>query len=318
MPGLNIGEIIASRYQIKKRIDSGGNAIVYLAFDKKAKECVALKYLKKTDKGYSKKLKRFKDEIKAVRELSNNIKGILPVLDHNIGEEIDQHWYTMPVAVSIKEHFCSNVDPINIIECIRCLAKTLNALHKKGIFHRDIKPSNIYFYKDLYCLGDFGLVDYPGKEDLTKTKEQVGAKHTIAPEFKREAKDADGSKGDAYSLAKTLWMLLTGDNTSFDGRYDSLDKKIGLSNYLKNFHLVEIEVLLEHSTDNDPSKRPNMSEFVRILTLWKRISEDYVLRNTSQWQSVQKKLFTNIAPSRMEWTNCSVSRPFGVKHVKIA
>lgn len=47
---------------------------------------------------------------------------------------------------------------------------------------------------------------YPEKENLTKIKESVGAKTTIAPEMKRNAKDSDGKKADVYSLAKTLWM----------------------------------------------------------------------------------------------------------------
>ena len=297
-------EGLEGRYHIKKRIGCGGNADVYLAYDNTLKQTVALKCLKNREsRGYSKKLKRFKDEIKAVREISKSIKGILPVLDHNIDKEANPHWYTMPVAMPINKYTLINSDKENIIECIRSLAETLNALHSKGIFHRDIKPSNIYFYEDNYCLGDFGLVDYPGKEALTETKESVGAKNTIAPEFKREAKRSSGDKGDVYSLAKTLWMLLTKNYTSFDGKYDSVDKKIGLGNYLKNFHLVEIEELLEQSTDNDPSKRPDMSEFARKLKSWKEISNNFIRRNMSQWNSVQKKLFKDIVPSRMEWVS---------------
>ena len=96
----------------------------------------------------------------------------------------------MPIAEPIAKKFSGQESVEQIANCVIELANVMNVLHKQGIVHRDIKPSNIYFYKGGYCFGDFGLVDYPEKENLTKIKESVGAKTTIAPEMKRNAKDS--------------------------------------------------------------------------------------------------------------------------------
>lgn len=73
---------------------------------------------------------------------------------------------------------------------------------------------------DQFFLADFGLVDDPDKADITSTGEQIGAKRTIAPEMKWSSQRADGKPADVYSLAKTLWILLTGRRDSFEGQYD--------------------------------------------------------------------------------------------------
>ena len=85
--------------------------------------------------------------------------------------------------------------------------------------------------------------------NFTRNDKGLGAIFTIAPEMKRNPKGADGSKADVYSLAKTLWMILSGDEKGFDGQYSSIDQTHGLRFYdhLKNEYLVEIEELLYSS-----------------------------------------------------------------------
>ena len=51
------------------------------------------------------------------------------------------------------------------------------------------------------------------------------------------------SKADVFSLAKTLWMFLSGDEKSFDEVYDYLDQSHSLR-YVSRFrkeHLVIME-----------------------------------------------------------------------------
>jgi len=54
------------------------------------------------------------------------------------------------------------------------------------------------------CFGDFGLVEYAGKEDITGSRESIGPRWTIAPEMRRGAAEASGPPADSYSLAKTF------------------------------------------------------------------------------------------------------------------
>ena len=89
------------------------------------------------------------------------------------------------------------------------IGRTLEFLHAKDISHRDIKPDNIFFLDGGYVLGDFGLVHYPGCISCTQTESHLGAWSTMAPEMRRNPKTSDGKKADVYSLAKTLWILIT-------------------------------------------------------------------------------------------------------------
>jgi hypothetical protein len=43
----------------------------------------------------------------------------------------------------------------------------------------------------------------------------------MAPEMKRESSNADLAKVDVYSLAKTLYILLTNNDKCFDGQYST-------------------------------------------------------------------------------------------------
>lgn len=104
-----------------------------------------------------------------------------------------------------------------------------------------------------------------------------GAIFTIAPEMKRNPKQADASKADVFSLAKTLCMFLSGDEKGFDGVYDYLDQSHSLR-YVSRFrkeHLVEIDELLKDATNNNPDVRPDIHEFTERLLLWREIAVDF-------------------------------------------
>ncbi|RHQ94722.1 hypothetical protein DWX80_14265 [Ruminococcus sp. AF21-3] len=209
----------------------------------------------------------------------------------------------MPIAIPLEDRLKEVKSLEDKVNCVLELARTLEALHKKDIVHRDIKPKNIYFYNGKYCLGDFGLVDYPEKRDLTSFQEAVGPKATMAPEMRYNAKNADGKKADVYSLAKTLWIVLTGVAHGFEGRYEEDDAIIGLRNdkRYKKEHLVELEVLLKQATEYDPSLRPSMGIFVTTLEKWLEIVSNFQKSNYSEWKYLQNRLFPKTVPSHTEW-----------------
>lgn len=294
-------------YKILKErpLGSGGNADVFLAKKNDENEEVALKRLKIKDKYFEEKRKRFCIESKLVQSIQDEVTGIIPIYDSGLPDENGKklYWYVMPLAVPLSKKINKNSGIREIVQCIIDLAKVMNVLHKRNIVHRDIKPSNIYFYNNEFCFGDFGLVDYPEKDDLTKLHESVGPKATIAPEMKNNAKNSDGKKADVYSLAKTLWMLLTDNKYGFEGTYDESSKLMGLSNYYKNMHLVELEEALYYATREEPDLRPSMQEFAEKLDEWMNIQVDFQKSNLSQWKYVQKKLFGEIIPDRASWSS---------------
>lgn len=211
----------------------------------------------------------------------------------------------MPIAQPIMEHI-KDKEIDEIVSGIIQLTETLGQLHDKGISHRDIKPANIYFYKERFSLSDFGLVDFPENfDDLTRTDRGLGAIFTIAPEMKRNPKDADGKKADVFSLAKTMWMFLTKDERGFDGVYNYLDSSHSLRYFdrYKNTHLVEIDELLKDATDNNPDNRPTMKEFGERLICWLEIYLDIDKSQVSDWNFLNKQLFGTYPPESCSWRN---------------
>lgn len=288
-------------YKPKKKLGSGGNANVYLAIDISSGEELAVKILNTTTANFEVKIKRFIIETELVVKIQNNFDGVIPIYYYNLNNENDKLlWYIMPKATPLEKVFRDKNELNEKIECVIQIAKVLCDLHKVGVIHRDIKPSNLYKYKEKYSLGDFGLVDYPEKLDLTRTQESIGAKATIAPEMKIDPKNSDGKKADVYSLAKTLWMILTNNFiNSFEGIYNPASEIMGLRKYFSDLHLVELEELLIDSTQDNPELRPTMKIFYKRLIEWNEIRKDFKKSNLSEWKYVQSKLFSKTIPKNV-------------------
>lgn len=286
-----------TKYEMIKELGEGGNAKVFLVKDKKTSNDYALKTL--YNKSEEKK-SRFIDEIHIIYQ-NSDIKGIIPIIDYSEKE----YWYTMPIAISVIDYIKSEKKEVKeIIFGVIELAETLEKLHSRGIAHRDIKPSNLYYFEGRYCLGDFGLVEFPDNpNDFTRSDKGLGAVFTIAPEMKRDPKHADGKKADVFSLAKTMWMLLTGDERGFDGVYNYLDKSHSLRSLdkFKEEHTVEIEKLLVSSTGNNPEERPDMVSFGKQLKEWITVIDDFEKVQESDWLFLNSYLFGENQPESSSW-----------------
>ena len=286
-------------YNIIEELGSGGNATVY-KIQTNDNKIFALKKLH--ENASREKKSRFRDEIDVIKQNHKEIDGIIPI----IWSSKHRLEYTMPIAKPIYEHIKEQESgPREIVLGIIDICNTLSKLHTKNIAHRDIKPSNLYFYNGRYYIGDFGLVDLPdGKNNYTRENRGLGAIFTIAPEMKRNPKKADGKKADVYSLAKTLWMLLSLDETGFEGMYDFSDNKHSLKNYknLQKIHLVEIEELLKSATDNTPENRPSIDSFKNQLLKWLEIFDDYRKSQRSEWQFLNKYFLKNFGDTII-WRN---------------
>ena len=285
-------------WKIIKQIAKGGNGIVWLA--KKSDGSIgAIKTLQKlSPKAYQ----RFRDEIQVVTQ-NQGLSGVLPILEYNLpGKQSGQNpWYVMPVAITLEKHLAGN-SHVQIIKAFLHLAECLAVLHQKGIGHRDIKPGNLFALKDQPCFGDFGLVEYPGKKDVTGRNESMGPKWTMAPEMKRSGGKADAFKGDVYSFAKTLWIILTREWKGFDGRY-SITGPNSLAACCPALYTDPLDKLLLACTEDDPVKRPTASGIADKLKEWLELNEDYQKRNPAEWIEIQRQLFPNHIPTRAEWQN---------------
>ncbi len=229
-----------------------------------------------------KKLKRFIHEVNIVERYQSHIKGIVPIIHKNIPEELNGDfkyadvkglivWYVMEFAIPIEEKL-GNCDEIeNIIDCIISLSETLAELHTNEIVHRDIKPSNLYFHQESWAFGDFGLVAYPEFSGLTEEGDRIGNYATIAPEMRyTDINERDARPADVWSLAKTLWMLLTNNwNDCFEGVYSPNDEKMSISKYIPNIPIKPLEDILSKAICYEPQKRIDINEFLRLVRDYK-------------------------------------------------
>jgi hypothetical protein len=285
-------------WTLKSYLGGGGNGEVWKCIDKKNTEG-AIKLMKKVK---PKPYVRFLDETKIIQE-NSDIEGIIPMIDKHLPKNIDTTvpFFVMPIAKNAEKELKGKKIEEKI-DAILDISRTLRELHTKGISHRDIKPPNLLVYESRYCLADFGLVDYPDKKDVSFKNEEIGAKWTMAPEMKRESSNADGIKADIYSLAKTLWIILTENSKGFDGQY-SPQSILEFRHLYKDCYTTPIDRLLSSCTDNDPKTRPNIDEFIKILEDWKILNANFHERNQEQWFEIQQKLFPTTFPKRVIWEN---------------
>jgi serine/threonine protein kinase len=270
---LQSGDVIGS-WKLDTYIDKGGNAHVWEVTNS-AGERRAIKFLqrhileqRRQPKG-AKQVARFLREITFYREHAGE-PGILPLVDSSLPQEPsleDPPWLVTQIAVSTSKAFSEESRSLgSIVRALARVARTLANLHHRSIFHRDIKPSNLFLLGDEAVVGDFGLVELPEMEPLTDTSELVGPWLYVAPEMFSGGVDA--GPADVYSLAKTLWVLASGQRYPLLGEQRRDVPALRLSSYVRDARARLLDSLLEAATSTDPGRRPSMADFAKNLDDW--------------------------------------------------
>ena len=89
-------------------------------------------------------------------------------------------------------------------------AEALHAAHESGIVHRDIKPSNLLLESSgKLWVTDFGLARFRHDGTLTRSGDIVGTMRYMSPEQAAGHTALVDHRSDIYSLAATMYELLT-------------------------------------------------------------------------------------------------------------
>jgi serine/threonine-protein kinase len=152
------------RWELLNFIGRGGNGQVWRARSDKG-EFGAIKVLHKATA--KKANQRFRDEVQAMRDCAD-IKGVLPLLDAHLPDPPtteDPAWLVSALAVPLDKAVKMETGLEEAVRICLSLATTLAAMHARrgGYSHRDVKPNNVLLLDGVWCLGDFGLVDFPDK-----------------------------------------------------------------------------------------------------------------------------------------------------------
>jgi serine/threonine protein kinase len=89
-------------------------------------------------------------------------------------------------------------------------AEALDYAHQLGVVHRDIKPANLLLdVRGNLWVTDFGLAQFYAESELTRTGDLLGTLRYMSPEQAAGRAVVLDQRTDVYSLAVTLYELLT-------------------------------------------------------------------------------------------------------------
>ncbi|MBE3557696.1 MAG: serine/threonine protein kinase [Ktedonobacteraceae bacterium] len=194
------------RYELRRRIATGGMAEVYLGYDRRVRRKVAVKVLYGSNERF---VRRFEREALAVGTLSHD--HILPLFD--FGEQRPWYYLVMPyIEGGTLRDYLFQRERLTLEEAgyfLDQIAAALQYAHEHGVVHRDVKPSNILLRADGYAyLVDFGLAKAKLEtESLSHAGTMIGTPEYMAPEQSNGASDY---RSDIYSLGIILYQMLTG------------------------------------------------------------------------------------------------------------
>lgn len=209
---LEIGTLLQNRYEIIQPIGQGGMGAVYLARDQRLGNTVALKETFFLDAVL---LAAFEREAKLLAGLRH---AALPkVIDHfadNRGQFLVMEYIS---GDDLHDVLQESGAPTSVEEALHWADQLLDALEylhaqEPPIIHRDIKPQNLKLTsRNQVVLLDFGLAKGMAIErtHANSTSSIFGYTPSYAPLEQIQGSGTD-SRSDLYSLAATLYHLLTG------------------------------------------------------------------------------------------------------------
>jgi serine/threonine protein kinase len=205
------GKVLQQRYRIDKQIGQGGMGAVYIATDERFGSTVAIKETLFMDDNYRKAIDR-------EARLLNSLKHVaLPRVSDHFLEENVQFLVMEYIPGEDLSHMLESGTTFEVDRVLKWADQLLDALdflHNQStpVIHRDIKPQNLKLTaRDQIILLDFGLA----KGNPTDAGHQTAAKSIFG--YSRNYASLEQIQGtgtdprsDLYSLAATLYHLLTG------------------------------------------------------------------------------------------------------------
>ncbi len=291
-PGLAVHErvLIPSEYRIERLHASGGLGTVYLARDPVLNRRVAIKF-PRWQRLTSEQAARFEREARVTGRLDH--PGIIPV--HAIRtDSADRPCYVMrfvdgqtlqsriqklhaegpPVKPAV---FFETQEFRQQLQNVIAVCNIVAYAHEQGVIHRDIKPANIIPgpFGEVLLL-DWGLAKVAGEStddplsispdagdaDTLETRDGqvMGTPAFASPEQLLGRTDDVTSLSDVYSLGATLFVLLTGSNSSgssaFHEHLNRLKQGRRFSVHEQNPSIpAALEAICRHAMEIDPRDR---------------------------------------------------------------
>ena len=213
-----VGQVIADRYHVMKKLGEGGMGQVYLAEHVKMGRKSAIKVMSPALMHDPDAIARFNREAGNASKITHpNVCAV-----YDFGETPEGLIYLAmefvegePLTGLLEREGALPLPRATAI--FKQTADALQAAHDLGIVHRDLKPDNIMLARgrdgtDVVKVVDFGIAKAVGGDEsgqkVTKTGLVVGTPEFMSPE--QLSGDKLDGKSDLYSLALVYFRMLTG------------------------------------------------------------------------------------------------------------
>ena len=209
---------ILGRYELVRRIGTGGMAEVYEAVHRGLKKTVAVKVLLPETAENPELRARFLREGEAASRIQH--PHVVDVTD--VAEEDGVAFLVMEFLEGENLSQLLNQSPEQRLSLTRTLdillpiAAALDEAHAQGVVHRDLKPENVFIArtsngKVVPKILDFGVSKLAGNgiPSTTAVSAVLGTPHYMSPEQARGDADIDG-RADQYSFALMIYECVTG------------------------------------------------------------------------------------------------------------
>ncbi len=222
------GTLLDDRYEIIKVLGAGGFGVTYQAYDNLNHfECAVKEYLprdvsirentlrvtpaaEKWKDEFEHGRKRFIEEADTLRRL-RGYKCIVNITDYF--DENNTSYFVMEYIDGVnlnrlRKSLGGKIPWEIALDIILQICDGLDALHvKEGILHRDISPENIMITTD----ESVKLIDFGNAKNMSMQKGfSIVLKQGFAPLEQYSSSGKQGAYTDVYSLAATLYYVLTG------------------------------------------------------------------------------------------------------------
>src|SRR3954467_2026606 len=256
-----LGRLLDGRYEIRRRVATGGMATVYAAIDTRLDRPVAVKVMHPALAADPEFVARFRREAKAAARLSS--PAVVNVSDQ--GQDAGSVFLVMEL---VEGHTLRDVlrsegalPPAEAVAVVSPVLEALAAAHAAGYVHRDVKPENVLIGEDgRIKVGDFGLARAVDASPLTATTGLLlGTVAYLAPEqVRRGVADA---RTDVYAAGVVLFEVLTGrppyeGDTALSVAYQHLHERVPAPSSLNPEVPEELDELVLAATEPDPDDRP--------------------------------------------------------------
>ena len=228
-----VGQRIAERYLVIRKLGEGGMGEVYLAEHEDIEKRLALKVRKHEYSTRADVVARFKQEAISASRIKH--PNVVDVFD--FGQLDDGRFYLamewldgsdLADALATK----GTLEPARGVAIAMQMCRALAAAHAKGVVHRDLKPENIFLCVDEVGQEQVKIVDFGickntdrtgalGCHTLTQKGVILGTPHYMAPEQAQGLADLDG-RADLWSVGVIMFECLAGHRPFSGDNYEQV------------------------------------------------------------------------------------------------